>query len=703
VQIKQIISFAIAVFSIGCVRGGRSGNAALTIALPSGNQLRAMSRNREAAQDSSQTNLLYIYVTAPDIATPISYSWSGTGGPPSSVTLDVPQGASRNIQVLLGLDTGSGLTLNYGSATADLASSEGQVDVTVSNLSSGIQGSIVGRYLTSANIGPTDTFNVYYARAGSTLPPLLVQQSEMVGGYFNVLSYSDVPLTYQLGDGTLIFPQASSLNPSAGNPLFPTNNSSAMIYVPPTYTSANSNPVANLLLFGYFGPGVASNTVCYDQISGDIGNAYLNSALSTPLPWITSVTPLSSLLNQAAGVLAGSSLATCEGTALTNYLEIARDNLASGSAAAPFNGPYVMNAANAYLTFTSPGGLTVNWVYAPGVFSGPNAITGSQVFYMTSPPSGKTFETDDHTFDCGNLVNDGFTAAPAVVGSSATSTVLSGLTMASNAEVIVCPYRQNGQTMTYFKHGGDGNPSNMPFTSVGPYHFELTASPPSPGSVVTPLDSIPSNATTPVTVQVVDAQNRAVEVGMGKSITLTLGYPLLHFDNATDTTSVALNSEGQSTFNITVGNNEMMTNLAVSYDGSISGISTSGQLLLPVGPVTGEPTVIFIFTTMVSDSVSAGQCVPVEYAIGQGGTDILQPSAVNINFQPTSEGGTFYTAPDCSGSPASNVTIPAGKVTSYLYFVPSATGNISLNFTGSPMNAASTPLTLYGLGSITIP
>lgn len=245
--------------------------------------------------------------------------------------------------------------------------------------------------------------------------------------------------------------------------------------------------------------------------------------------------------------------------------------------------------------------------------------------------------------------------------------------------------------------GGGGTPSSPP------YRFMLTATPTAIGSVVIPLDSIPHDAITNVTLQVVDQQNRAVAQGSGISVSLSLGYPLLTFDGTSSTTSVVLDGQGQSTFSIHVGNNEMVTTLTASFAGSIPGVPSFNTLVLPVGPYTGEPSYIHVHTMMANAGAAIGQCLPVQYSIGGGPTGVLHPSAVNIVFQPTSSSGSFYSAPDCTGAVAASVTIPSGKVMAYLYFMPSTSGVVSFGMSGSPVNASASPLSLYGTPTLYIP
>lgn len=613
--------------------------------------------------------------------------------------------------MLLATNGSGAVKLSYGASSADIATAEATVDVLVApvSTSSSIEGRIAGRYLTTSGVGPTDTVSVLFAPPNSSLPPMLIQRFNMFGGYFNVFGFTDVPFTYRLGDGSSLFPAPARLEPIAANPLHPTTASTSMVYVPAAHRpppNAGDAPVARVFLVGYFGPGAAAtNQVCYGQSAGDISGAFLDLALSTPIPWTFSPTPLATLLNQSAGVLAGGSGLTCSGTSLTDYLQISRDTLANGDGAVPFRGPYAAGATGNYLTFANvTGSLSVSWTYAPGVFNGPRAITGSQVFYLPSPSAGSNFKNSDHGFDCGRLATAGFTPVAPVIGAGATSVVISGLSTSSNAEIIVCPYRQDAAGVTYFNDGVDGNPFGIvavgPYTGAPPYHLMLTASSTAPGVVVTPLDSIPHNAVSNIFLQVVDQQNRAVAVGGGVSMTLQTGYSPITFNGSSDTASVTFDANGVAGFSLYVGNNELVTNVSASYNSGIARVPPTSTLILPVGPWVGEPTHLFVHTMMAPSPTYANQCVPVEYSLGDGVTGVLQPSAVNVTLTPSATSGSFYTAPDCVGAPLTSATIPAGKVMSYLYFKASSTGSVTLSVSAATANASSVPIVIYSPGSL---
>lgn len=707
---------AIAALLFGCTRASNGGDASIRISLPDiKNSQAKASAQKVGALDATQVHVLIINVSGPDIPTPIFYQWNVNdvgGTAPSVVTLTVPQGTGRIVQVVVGYDGSNGMSLNYGATTADLTSTTADVDVTVSSLSTntGMEGRIAGRYLTAAGIGPTGILNVFLTPPGSTLPPVLVEQSEMIGGYFDIFGMTDVGFTYKLADGTMIFPDNAKLTVDPANPLYPTNNATSMDYVPAAYRqnmSANEVPTEDILLFGYFGPGVntSTNKVCFDNSSGTIANAWLDAAHTSAIPWSVGATTLATIRGQSAGILAGSSMVSCGGgTALTDYLRIARDNIVNGNSSVPFRGPYAENATFNYLSFTnSSGNLQVSWNYAPGVFNGPNPITGSQVFYKVG--TSGSYKTGDG-YNCAGLAAKGFSSGALLAGVGSTSDIIPGLNTSSSVDVIVCPYRIESGKTVYFRSAIEGYPTPpAPYTGSAPYHLMLTASPVSPGNVVNPLDPTPTNTTSNMTLQLVDSLNMAVAVGVGTAITLTTSYSLLTFDGSSQSKTVSLNSLGQATFQFVVTANVVQdAHMSFSYSGGISGLDTSGKIFLPVGLGTsGEPPNIQISAQESPASLVVGGCAPIAYYLYDGAMGTINASTTNITFSPTSSQGTFYSDSACIGTPATTVTIPAGKTIAYLYFKPSSSGaSVALNMSGSPTNATPAAMTLWSTQYISV-
>lgn len=128
---------------------------------------------------------------------------------PGTLSLTVPQGSSRLIQVLVAYcdpsSSSGSMTIYYGSVKQDLKGAEVNVDVPVTPIS-GVtagDGSIMGRYLTDSTSGPSGLVNVMYEAPGE--PAMIVEQGEIFGGWFRFFALQSGGFNYVLEDGTPIF------------------------------------------------------------------------------------------------------------------------------------------------------------------------------------------------------------------------------------------------------------------------------------------------------------------------------------------------------------------------------------------------------------------------------------------------------------------------------------------------------------------
>ncbi len=171
-----------------------------------------------------------INVSGPGINVPITYGWSADKNgsqpaAPASFDLEVPSGNGRLIQ-LLGVyenSTTESLAFSYGDATLNLPAGNVAVSLELSEVGSGniVAGRAAGRFLTSANSGPTGIVNVRFSPGGGK-PPLIVEQSFIANGWFNFFMLAGANLEYEV-NGFKLFDGPVDLN----SPLFVPNSGNA--------------------------------------------------------------------------------------------------------------------------------------------------------------------------------------------------------------------------------------------------------------------------------------------------------------------------------------------------------------------------------------------------------------------------------------------------------------------------------------------
>lgn len=123
----------------------------------------------------------------------------------SKITLDVPSGPSRKIQILaIYRSADSKFEMQYGSVVTDILDPEPPpIPISMSKLvgtdgQSGFKGgSIVGRYLTGADSGPTGHIIMSINHAASGLSMDLFEE-EILNGWFNFFTTENFSMSYRL-------------------------------------------------------------------------------------------------------------------------------------------------------------------------------------------------------------------------------------------------------------------------------------------------------------------------------------------------------------------------------------------------------------------------------------------------------------------------------------------------------------------------
>lgn len=207
----------------GCGSDKADNSADLSLKIP---QYQSISNGIQSNASVGQLSHIFISITGPNIAVPISYEWSQckectTQLPaPTSFKLGVPTGDSRLIQVLVVYeDQATDSTgLFYGDTTQSLVSGDNAVGVTVSAIlktTNLVEGRIAGRYIdridnvtvaavtTPVAFGPTSEVLIKYKPLNK--PAMTIDRSSIVNGWFNFFALKDVNFNYELPNGTVLF------------------------------------------------------------------------------------------------------------------------------------------------------------------------------------------------------------------------------------------------------------------------------------------------------------------------------------------------------------------------------------------------------------------------------------------------------------------------------------------------------------------
>ncbi len=297
---------------VGCNRAQKSEDQnSVSVSFALQKEITASSSDGPQAMAATLTlRHVVINVSGAGISTPFLYNWDGHDSvtiPDSFAVDNVPSGVGRTVQVLSVYQSTEGATeFFYGDTVADLSASINEVVVPIVRITeanSTISGNISGRYLTSDNDGPTGVIDILYQPPGKI--PMLLSQSYMLSGWFNIFTLSGAPFTYKLADGRILFDQGSL---SLDSPLFAPAEHRARVSIPVHKrfeggdpSSNTTNPVyrvdePNVHVWGFFGKAefVANKKVCVARPStanAALKKMFVNSTTTTPLTQVVGAPP----------------------------------------------------------------------------------------------------------------------------------------------------------------------------------------------------------------------------------------------------------------------------------------------------------------------------------------------------------------------------------------------------------------------------
>lgn len=272
-QFKHVLALGVLISMTACTRP-EADRSKIEIVIP-----KSMSSEKIGSLSTELLSHVVINVSGPGIAEPILFEWSNRGAndepnlnPPTSFTLDVPQGDSRLIQILTvyaDMDT-SMYSFYYGDASKALKAADESVVVPVSSIGQGdtiITGQISGRYFAAPDAGPTGKVFVKF-KPSLDKPSLILEKSRIINGWFSFFAMQGAKFEYVMDNGKVLFGGPVNLadaqfNPNATNskilrvtlPLSNRNES----WAPGTYDWQTEEPMISI--FGWFSdPGQESTT-----------------------------------------------------------------------------------------------------------------------------------------------------------------------------------------------------------------------------------------------------------------------------------------------------------------------------------------------------------------------------------------------------------------------------------------------------------
>lgn len=293
---------------------------------------------------------VFISITGPNMP-PIEFQWekckncpSGFTAP-SSFSIDVPSGSDRLVQVLAVYEasTSESVDIYYGDLLKTLTSGTQDLPISVSKVVSNTVvrgGRWAGRYITSGNTGPSGVFEAKF-NPGSGKPLMLIDRSNMLGGWFGTIVLEGLNLSYFL-NGAALFSEIST-----SSSIFTPSPQVAKVSSPKYFKQDGGGTTrypedSGFSISGYWGPGViaTSNFVCREN-SGAFTKLYTQAVGGSVLSYAVDSAPSATAITVQGGMSCGAL-----DTALkqyTNYLYISAKRLED-------NGPML---ASGFLHFFS--------------------------------------------------------------------------------------------------------------------------------------------------------------------------------------------------------------------------------------------------------------------------------------------------------------------------------------------------------------
>ncbi len=665
--------------------------------------------------------ILSINASGAGVTNPVPFYWarhdnSGAQAP-TSVSIKVPKGAL--VQVLAVIDGGTTTKFYYGDA--GVGTSDQQVlDVGLTNVAatqSLTEGTVVGRYMTSANNGPTGTFDYRFNPPGK--PSMIASRGEVFSGWIRAYALSSRLITYTWPDGSQKFDFTSNSDSLLATSASGHSVRSARIALPAGYRddyyqtgvhNVQANP-AKLITAGFFGPyadQISGLKLCMTSVSSATAGPAIpglfktgdpaNSATvpSNQMRWIDRFAYSDSTQEVqvvdpdglgSAYVAGGDNSGSCtsSGTDYVDRLIFDHTQLKSSDSILPFRGPFSKRAVSGQFldVMIAASTATVTWDLLPGVAS---SLGGVSVFWRNVPGG---FSDDDVKVQDGlrcaefrspSAFSPAFTEVS--VGTDTTTAgfnVPPGATL-STLQVVACPRAVDGRL--YFSGVKPNSNASGPAVRLAAFSASGAET-----SVVTPT-TFYNGTCYPISIKSLNANNQPVSPASPIPVTVA-GPSILHANSDCGdivTGSLPIPSFGGSMVVFMSGSSPATITVT---DGSASPLTST---TFYAAGTSGSPA--DTLTVVAQASAAQYQCIPVTVQLSKSGVPAAYSSA---GFSLSGSQWWLYPSnnQNCTGSGSNTATFATNQTTLFYYARNLSTGSIPIAPTGfGGATTVSAPVTL---------
>ncbi len=392
----RVIGFFVLFTLLACAK--KQETATVTLALPDWSSAATHPKSGSGPQTLAaheNISVIIVNINGAGMNAPAVWKWdnhdSGAPAtPPTSISLTVPRGPNRLIQVLVVFESAGAMEFHYGDALTAITSDGQGVSVAVNSIGGvNAQGSVSGRYLRADGVGPTGPVEIRFAPPNGRAP-MVIETEYMYAGWFRFFALPTAGFTYRfIPTGESLFENFSTTN------VTPTGAQQAKIYIPPywyhdqwsagTPVGPRKPNLAQTSIVGFFGPGATGKSVCFSNTPATLNDSYASASAAdnSKLRWVGNA----ALGATDAGVQAGGT--TSCGAAVDEFITYAKldeTQVTRQEGLLGFRGPFALqpNGGHGYkqeiLGVASDLNVVLNWKYVPGV-TAPGGVRGTRVFY----------------------------------------------------------------------------------------------------------------------------------------------------------------------------------------------------------------------------------------------------------------------------------------------------------------------------------
>jgi hypothetical protein len=749
---RGTFAVALVALAVGCT-SAKNDSSSISITLPDFNQ--TLPNAKAKSQKLSAQGGVAAYSTV-RIPTRVMINVTGPGMPPIvkiierrelvahlisekelSFRLDVPRGSGRLIQLLaitadLQKDTSgneldeSGETFFYGDVVRDITSrGDENVDLAVKQVdvgTGGADGVIAGRILDDANSGPTGKLAIKFTPPSRTNAPMVVSQTEIHGGWFEVFALEGAGFSYSLENGSDIFTNVqlkATQPPVYRGAVQSFDQSRAFVSVPQgfvnLYLPQASTPFARReekpkkYIFGFFGPGASGKKICFNNSNNpSIDDLYTSADITnlTKVGWAGSGAPTATQAGVDAGGSAVAGGLCSDGTYWLDRLSVDISRLRNGHGTLNFRGPFRIFPI---ASDSDQGIIDVKWNptnakydvkyrFLPGA-TGEKRVNGVGVFTRVLTTAENNYDRapyeEDDGIACNKLTDSSFLAQPFSLhsrvpvqgdGSAIQTASLGGFvgneTANQRLQVVLCPYSDSREG--YFGGAIDFRGGNYGSGPTVTPRAQLKLSTDS-GAKLSLVDDI----CRAMRISLFDTSNNALPVPSGGALSVNLSWRSFTTGMTASFYSGSTCSAGEIITSTTIpaGASEKIVYFRPEAPGFLTMRAEPTTQIAGYQLDIDENTFGVIPTTAPSvhqlrvdlkvfpRAVVAGQCYPVDFQLETSDhlPTYVTTGTVTGSFA-GSLSGTYYSTRDCTGATVGGLTIPMGNHGIRYWFKPHNVG-----------------------------